>query len=258
MLALWFKCINAVLHHPADKSFYLSGKKIARGVQVVTKLKYLLASETDFTLDMMGYHSKKLRMLRELYLNQASREAALRQLQLRREKGSYGSTGMTCYNHYEKKNQKIMGPCIQSVVLTHRKKGVIDVDVFYRTTEIFKKFGADLIFLKELLEPFKITSYGTLTFHFANATYHPMYWVVASPYLDDPTATLREIKTIDPQVWLGILRWTVRYTRQEPALSKFKQGERVSKHLHRLLPRDKLVPLAAYIEKYLPPKRTKL
>lgn len=253
MLKPWLDITKTVLEH--KQAVHVSGKKIARLVTYSMPLSEL--NRDLITIDMLGFAKKKITMLTDYYYNKESIDVALSQLKHRREKGTYGSCGVTTYNHFAKKERPQHGPCIQSIVFTHLPGGIVDIDVFYRTTEVFKKFAADLIFLQSIILPqFKIDKPGRLNFHFANATYHPMYWVVSAPYFDDPVSELHSIKIIEPVVWRGIIRWAFRFVSDDPSLLKFKQGQRVAKHLQRLMAPDKYKALEKYIRKHrIPTKR---
>lgn len=120
----------------------------------------------------------------------------------------------------------------------------------YRTTEIFKKFGADLLLLRDHILP-GFDPDGTLHFFFANATYHPMYWVVAAPYRDDVVQSLVDLKDKDYSIYKGVLRWTNRFLENDESLAKFKQGQRVAKHFHRLMDPAELKRLNKYVRKHV-------
>src|SRR6218665_343236 len=134
-------------------------------------LRNVSFSIEDFSDDLKiadcGFTKSKLTMLRKYYLHAESREAAVKLWDSRCSKGKYGSVSFHCFNHFVKghatkdttkvSRASIMGPCIQSVVLTWLKKGEIEIDIFYRTTELLKKFPADLVFIRdELLAPFNL------------------------------------------------------------------------------------------------------
>lgn len=244
MLNIWLSTINKVLKH--EQGFHVSGKFIAQNVQLSYPSS---AIKLDLTLDMLGFQKKKLTMLRDYYYHDESIRVALSQLEHRRELKTYGSCGVTTYAHLAKKERPMHGPCIQSLVFTHMPDGTVNVNVYYRTTEVFKKFAADLIFLRDIILP-QFGVNGSITFTFANATFHPMYWVVSAPYLTDPVKHLNRLRSQDLIVWRGIIRWTHRFIEQPGSLLKFKQGYRVSKHLHRLLDPDKLNELRKYVEKH--------
>lgn len=156
--------------------------------------------------------------------------------QRRVSQGKYGSVGFSTFNHLlkgdiEKKSKRasVMGPCIQAVNLTLIKKGVAEVDVFYRTTEVLKKFPADLVFLRDvLLAPFD-TEFQRINFHFANLTLHPMYWVTLVPLLRNPVRILKGIQRVDPYFHNWVIKWTARYLCEEHGrgIDKFSQACRV-------------------------------
>lgn len=245
MLKEWLTFTKAQLK--TKEYFHVSGKRISRNVQLEMPYENLLKDE--ITLDMLGFSKRKISMLTEYYLNEESVRVAKYQLENRIEKGTYGSVGVSTYNHFAKKERPMHGPCIQSVVLTHAVGGKIDIDVFYRTTEVFKKFAADLIWLRTVFLPQLPVSgsKGKLRLHFANTTFHPMYWAVSAPHLQDPVADLNEIYKLDKVMWKGIIRWTYRYVTQPESLQKFKQAFRVSKHMKRLTDPKKMKVLEKYI-----------
>ena len=74
------------------------------------------------------------------------------------------------------------------------------IDVFYRTTELLKKFPADLVFIRDvLLEGFNFDGmkFEGMNCHFANITVHPAYFSTIIPHLDDPITELEKIKKKD-------------------------------------------------------------
>lgn len=233
---------------PAD--FYSGARKILRNRTL--KITHV---RPDLTLADCGFTKAKLTMLRRLYLHEESRQAAVKLWDGRLDRGKYGSVGFHCFQHYlkggdgqvlhwERVNAKhktaagkvsrasVMGPCIQSVSLTLMPDGTTCVDLFYRTTELFKKFPADLVFIRdELLTPFdfKRAPLKSLNFHFANVTCHPMYFVTVLPLLDDPLTEMDEIKQRDPYFFNWMVKWTARYMCDEHhrGIAKFAQALRV-------------------------------
>lgn len=137
-----------------------------------------------------------------------------------------------------------MGPCVQSVVLTLLKKDQAKIDIFYRTTEVLKKFPADLIFFRDvLLKPFE-GDFKEINFHFANLTLHPMYWVTIIPLMQRPVKTLRVLAERDPHFHKWVVKWTARYLCDEfgRGIEKFSQALRVRQAAITLIPNpEKLV-----------------
>lgn len=209
-------------------------------------------------------------MLTKHYVHDESRDSALDQWQARLNKGKYGSVGFTCYNHlikghglrsffndvvHQKREGKplrssVMGPCIQSVCLTALDSGETSVDVFYRTTEIFKKFPADLILLRDvLLKDFPLPNLDNVTFYFANVTCHPMYFVTLIPLIDDPVMELMRLKRADKYFHDWVVKWTARYVCDEyhRGIAKFAQAMRTYKDARERIPADRMGELQDYL-----------
>jgi hypothetical protein len=151
-----------------------------------------------------------------------------------------------------------MGPCIQSVVLTWVKKDHHEIDMFYRTTELLKKFPADLVFLRqELLAPFDLSKVKKVNFHFANVTVHPMYYVTIIPLLEDPIAMLNSLKKADKRMFDWVVKWTARYVCDEflRGIEKFSQAMRVRMDALNRIDKKTLAKLQAYLRKNHPGHR---
>lgn len=238
MKAEWAAAVLRLSNKEAD--FYSGCRKIITGRSLM--FHDLWDAEDPLVMEDAGYTSAKMAHLKRLYLHEESLEAALKLWALRRSKTSYGSVGFTCYNHLlkndaEKKSKRasVMGPCIQSVVITQKKGGKnaeYYVDAFYRTTEILKKFPADLVFIRDvLLKDFDFSGmeFGGLRCHFANITVHPQYFVVILPHLDDWRGSLENLKHRDRYFYDWVIKWTARYLCEEHyrGIAKFAQALRV-------------------------------
>jgi hypothetical protein len=233
--------INAVLRlSRAEADFYSGCRKILSNRRLT--FNDLWDRKDPLTLADAGYTKAKMSHLTRLYLHEESRDMAMKLWIERRKKTSYGSVCFTCFNHLLKndptkksKRASVMGPCLQSVVITQVKGGKnaqYFVDVFYRTTEILKKFPADLVFIRDvLLKGFDFSSmeFLGLRCHFANITVHPMYFVTALPQLADPIDELKRIKKIDKYFFDWIVKWSARYLIEEyyRGIAKFAQALRV-------------------------------
>lgn len=223
-----------------EADFYSGCRKIITHKSLF--FKDLWDHEDPLILEDAGYTRAKMAHLVRGYLHEESIEKALMLWKLRRSKTSYGSVGFTTYNHFLKndavkksKRASVMGPCIQSVVITQvkgGKKGQYFIDAFYRTTEILKKFPADLVFIRDvLLKDFDFSGmeFLGLTCHFANITVHPQYFVTIIPHLEDPIGELEKIKRKDRYFYDWIIKWTARYICEEHfrGIAKFAQALRV-------------------------------
>jgi hypothetical protein len=249
MLEDWISECLRLSQQPA--SFYSGARKILRGSQSKMKLG------GDIELADAGYTKSKLTLLKKYYLNQESVDAALWLWEKRLSQDKYGSVGISCYNHFAKgnvdgksKRGSIFGPCIQSVILTLMNNRTIEVDVLYRSSELYKKFPADLVFLYHvLLKPFNIPDKSNVTFHFSNLTLHPMYISTIIPHLAAPINELRLLKKADPPFHDWCCKWLARYICPEHhrGIAKFQQAMRVHKDANERISK-KLMP---HLQKYV-------
>src|SRR3546814_7634192 len=138
-----------------------------------------------------------------------------------------------------------MGPCIQAVTITQvkgGKNGQYFIDCFYRTTELLKKFPADLVFIRDvLLKDFDFSGMEFLGMrcHFANITVHPQYFVTLIPHLDDPIAELEKIKRSEEHT--SELQSLMRISYAVFCLKKKKQKQQ-NTHLYTATRRTKIPP----------------
>lgn len=217
-------------------SLWCGGRKIHTDVTV-----RLPALDDSLQMRDAGYTQSKLTMLRNHYLHHESRDVAIQLWDKRRSMAKYGSVGFTTYGHFVKGGDvdskrsriaSVFGPCIQSVCITWIDKQFYTINIFYRTTEFFKKFPADLVLLRNvLLEGFNFDHMrcSNVIAHFANVTMHPMYWVVTAAHMSDPVHELERIRKADPIFWRWCVKWTARYMLAEhfKAIAKFSQALRV-------------------------------
>lgn len=233
------------------------------GCRKIIRPKRLTFDSIDDSLQLedAGYTKAKLTHLTRNYLHTESLEVAVQLWDRRKKQAKYGSVGFTCYAHFIKggsidakrsKRASVFGPCIQSVTITWVDKKTVTVDVFYRTTELFKKFPADLVFIRDvLLAPFDFSGMqiDQVVCHFANVTAHPMYWVTLVPHLDNPVQDLIDIGERDPYFRNWIVKWTARYTCDEfhRGIAKFAQAMRVSKDARERIQPRKLKKLNEYL-----------
>jgi hypothetical protein len=190
-----------------DADFYASDRKILRQRRIT-----FTDTTSDLSLTDGGYlNGTKMTLLKKNYFNSASHNAALELWHDRRDMAKYGSVSFSTYNHLIKGSRvvngeipedrgigSVFGPCIQSVCITWIDPEISSVDVFWRTTEWFRKFPADLILITDhFLPPFELKEFD-ITCHFANITLNPMFFISLIPSLPDPVASLDLIKSKDP------------------------------------------------------------
>jgi len=244
----WIKLCLQMMATPADE--YSGARKIVGNV--VHTMEDL---RDDLHMPDLGYTKSKMSMLKRLYLVEESRDAVVPLWEKRLKQRKYGSVSFTCSGHTTKsdptkgsKRASVMTPCIQSMSLTYHGNHTTTAHAYYRTTEIFKKFPADLVFIRDvLLEPFGMPD--RLTFMFANVTVHPMYFATLAPNLEDPVKALEDIEEVDPKFWEWCVKWTARYLIPEyhRGIQKYAQGMRVHDMFQELIDPDIKEELTEYV-----------
>jgi hypothetical protein len=262
MKQFWIDSCLKLCRTEAD--FYSGARKILRPVRLIYE-DDMLGEMFTIKIEDSGFTKNKMGMLKKNYYLEASIVAARELWNERIKKDKYGSVGVSCYGHYVKGDVKgatprgsKFGPCIQAFTLTYNKRKT-SVDVFYRTTELLKKFPADLVFLRDVLLAefsFDKAPIESITFHFANVTVHPMYWITLVPHLSDPIADLIALKKKDPFFHNWVVKWTARYVCDEYSngIQKFAQAMRVSIMAKRNIDKTKMKALQKYLRANFPKK----
>lgn len=248
----WIDFCLDMMATPADE--YSGARKIISNVT-----RTFEEIEDDLQLGHCGYTKSKMSMLRRLYLVAESRDAVVPLWEKRLGQRKYGSVSFTCHGHTTKsdptkgsKRASVMTPCIQSMSLTYHGDHTAEAHAYYRTTELFKKFPADLVFIRdELLPPFRFDTVPLkrLTFFFANVTVHPMYFAVLAPNLSNPVKALERVKDKDPYFWTWCIKWTARYLIPEyhRGIQKYAQGMRVHDEFQKAINPKTKAALTQYV-----------
>jgi hypothetical protein len=233
----------------AREDFFWTG---ARKILSHKRLTFRVLDDSIKPEDI-GYTQYKLTKLNSQYFVKDAIDVAMMLHAKNIERKKYASSAFHCYGHllkatYENRSGRgsVMGPCLQSVVITlrpHERRTT--VDVFYRTTEIYKKFPADLVWLKRYILPLipgqdKFPVIG-VTCHFVNVTCHSMYFATAIPFLPDVTATLTLLRDRDPAFHQWVGRWLIRYIGgpgNGRSVEKFAQAKRTADASRELIGAD--------------------
>lgn len=243
-------CIAAAMK-PAE--FYTGCRKIHTGVTLDFSNPL-----GDLDIEDSGFTRTKLGMLRRLYWDEEHAEKVAELWAGRIARGKYGSVSVSTYHHITKadptkrsKRASVMGPCLVGVSFTLLNDRTIAVDAFYRTTELFKKFPADLVFIRDTVLPAMgiDSNVARLRCHFANVTSHPMYAVTWLPHVSNMIGRLEGIKATDRRFYDWTLKWTGRYVCPEyhRGIAKFAQALRVQKDALNRITGKQLKMLQDYI-----------
>lgn len=228
----WIQLCQKVSATPAD--FYAAARKILRNETVIFKAEHW---KSDLTLEDIGYTKNKLNRLIKDYLHVESRDKAVELWKHFVKRKSYASACFTTHNHLVKagatspsESIETRGPCLQSVVLSviPTGRGTIgcSIDIYYRTTEFFKKFPADLLLIDVLIKPFDFSGCPIISynFHFSGLTCHPMYIIVPAALAVDPIAFFDDIKKQDKKFFRECVNWTHKYLVSSRGITKFAQA----------------------------------
>lgn len=248
----WLDLCVRMACEPAE--FYTGARKIHTGVTVEFP-----TIDGSLRVEDAGFTRMKLGMLRRLYWSDEHAAAVAELWSGRVERGKYGSVSASTYHHLTKsdpakrsKRASVMGPCLVGVGLTLLSRDVVAIDAWYRTTELFKKFPADLVFIRDTVLPalgVDASKVSRLRCHFANVTSHPMYAVTWLPDLQHPIAALERVKEADRRFYDWILKWTGRYVCPEHhrGIAKFAQALRVKKDALSRITGKRLSRLQSYV-----------
>jgi hypothetical protein len=100
---------------------------------------------------------------------------------------------------------KTMGHCIQTAVITTSPRKRCELDIFYRSTEVTKKFSGDLVFLRDRIVPYLEVKPQVYRFHFANCYWSPQFVPVLARFVDI-IAFYEEIRKKNPEYFRQALR----------------------------------------------------
>lgn len=254
MKAEWLRAAYNLALEPSDH--YEGGKKMFHHRQITFQEPFGALEVGD-----AGYTESKMSILKNLYLHEESIAVAVEEWDIKRVKHNrYGSVGFHCYNHLMKPHLEASklssrhGPCLQSVILTCYRNEA-HATVFYRTTELFKKFPADLILIRDHMLSrfnFELTPLKTVTFSFANMTVSPTYFGIMAANLNSPLTLLRSMKYTDPKFWIVVCRWLRNMINEEGSNMKFNQARRVSKSIQTMMSDEVRRDLIVYIDQEVP------
>lgn len=177
------RMINSGIKYYTNKTLTFTGEEWNQGFGV--------------SLAELGYggRSTKMNQLTRNYYNHESIESAKNKLAERMTKKSdYSSVMATMVG--DEKDPRSQGHCMSSTIVTYNPKDFVTeeptltVDIYYRVTEVVKKFGADLIFLSQkvipdmLPEGLSSEDITEVRFHFANIYFSPLFLPILVPQMD--------------------------------------------------------------------------
>lgn len=172
----------------------------------------------DLTYYDIGYGKgdHKFNQLKRIYVNDEEIETSRSKLLTRTHSGKSGKSSQSCIAFRmgnERKQNQSMGYCMQTILVNWFKKDAygepsLIVELQYRSTELTKKFLADLKFLHEYLIPRIMEGFGRepteIRFTFGTAYISTMYFPIMFQS-EDPYSFLVELAKRDPKFKRPIL-----------------------------------------------------
>lgn len=206
----------------------------------------------DNGLERLGYHPpSKMAQLMRNYYNEEQMERLFAGIKGRSDH-KYPYTPLSAIMNNEVKRDDSLGFCMQSLVVTMvrvKETYTLDFTLFYRSTELIKKFGADLVFLEDLINEcithidqnrWKV-QVGTIRMRFATCFISTLFIPCLFQHYITPAAFLEMIlaNAKDRKLALKTLEWL--YTMVTSPVDRWSFGSRiiVAKQLHALSEEDR-------------------
>lgn len=181
------------------------------------------------TYEDLGYGKNKFKQLTRNYINEEEWERVRNLLQKRRGK-SFNSIALCLRG--AKKESRSMGHCMQSLIISW-KKDELNLEVQYRSTEAILKFGADLTFIKWIVDELNIVETLGLTpnvirFRFANIYLSGVFFPTVCKFWD-PIEFLDYLWDTDQRLFAGGTRFFLRSAYQEDQIFPYSPEQQQHK-----------------------------
>lgn len=226
-----------------SKPIHLAGvQRIYKNVAIEVKPYELLNSK--MSIGSTGYTQTKLTQLRNHYYNPNTVDRAIEDLDWRIKNRKYGS-GACDFRGRPKKNTR-QDYCMTALHISYypNLKGC-HLDMYWRTTEVIKRFKGDIVFLTDFILPmFKeqldIAPLQKIRFHFTNCTFHPMFALLLNNDSRNLVARWRQLKRYDHKLFMDCLQWAWRYTLDESCMiEKYSSAKQVKNIYYKLTSKKK-------------------
>lgn len=178
--------------------------------KIIQDLTWTTTQLPELTYEDLGYGQNKFKQLCRNYLDLDELER-VRALLDRRAGQSFTSVAMSLRGA-QKKDSRSMGHCMQALVISWAKDHE-SIEVQYRSTELIQKFGADLVFIRYLLEELDLNP-SIYRFRFANAYLSGVFFPTLCAHWE-PVEFLEYLWEHDKKLFAGGTRFFLRSTYRE-------------------------------------------
>lgn len=205
-------------------------------------------------LKELGYTRAKVTRLNNVYYNRIDVEKA--KAKLAQRKGEEHTSVSILTRNVEKTHPATQGWCIQNIVISEtwqRKERIVTADVFYRSTELIMKFGADLSLINQIYQDLEVEPAVT-RMYFANAYVSAVFFPLLFQFIDG-VAFLKHIKEHDEKFHFLAAKAISRYldpVNRYTYRAQAKQWERARNLDRRAIDRYLLKELGSYHKEHMP------
>jgi hypothetical protein len=235
--------IELIKHAVAQPSFVVHGvRKIIQGIHWTEPT---LPNAMDIITEL-GYGQQKVTRLRNIYYNEG--EVAAAKAKLAERVGEEHSSASILMRNMSK-DSRSQGHCIQNIVISEtwrRKERFATADIFYRSTELIQKFGADISLIKSVFDELEVTP-SPVRFYFSNAYVSAVFFPILFQKTDG-VAFLEHIREHDENFWWLASKAVSRYLDPDPTrysyqaqVKQWKRGQSLDRK-----------PLDEYLMKMIP------
>ena len=224
-------------------------QKMIQGEQWVVPGETFMS--TDWDLTTFGYSEKgnKMKALHRNYYNKERFQFAIKDIRKICRNKRYGSTQFPLTSLVKKGVKQTH--CMSACSITNWPKEGLRVCIFYRTTEVTKKFGADLVFIRDTILPkiHSVRAVKDITFMFSNLTVHPMFFSTLFCHLHDPLGFLDDVREADPRFHDYIEKWLCKYMFYGDSgfVQKFSQANQTHRAFERMWSQERYDLMHEYL-----------
>lgn len=214
-----YSAVSAVLRAPV---FEYNGLR-----KIVQSVGYSLAREIfpSVSLTDIGYTRAKEKAIFRMYYNEAEADR-VRSLLVKRKGQGFSAISMSM--RAGAKDSRSMGHCIDSIVLSMTNKRRV-AEVLYRSTEVIKKFSADLWFIPQVLDRLGFEA-DEIKFYYTNAYLSGVFFPTLFTWWE-PISFLRKLYRDEPKFFIFGTRFLVRSVVKRDQIFPYAPEE----HQHRYL-----------------------
>jgi hypothetical protein len=197
-------------------------------------------------LKAIGYArpETKLKALQRMYFSETEAKR-IRDLIAKRDGQAFTAVSMSM--RAGEKDSRSMGHCIDSIVIA-LDKNESWVTVMYRSTEVIKKFTADLVFFPWVFDQLEIKPSG-VSFFFSNAYLSGVFFPGLFGWLD-PIEFLQMLRKREPKLFVVSTRFLRRSVRKRDQKFPYSPEQHQHEFAWKHYP-EKMKLISAYLEKEL-------